>query len=296
MFPDRREVTTQSHIDELKCLYVPMKVLTEFAFNKYSQFGEDGIIEKIFQIIGPTSKLCVEFGAWDGFHLSNTANLWRQGWRAVLIEGNKRRFKQLQKNVKDFDCICIHAFVERDGRNSLESILSNHNVSEQIDLLSIDVDGNDYYIYESLKEIRPRVLICEYNPTIPAEMDLAAEYQNYFGCSVSALNKLAEQKGYVLIAITQTNCIFVLKEYESLFSGFETRLKFIKNDNYVRYLITSYSGDYVLSKGELAYGVSFPYGGNLIGEYSRVKFYCRVLRPLFAIMNSLKHFVGARLR
>ena len=273
-----------------------MNTLTDFAFNKYSQFGEDGIIKKIFEIIGSKSNLCVELGAWDGFHLSNTANLWTQGWKGVLIEGNKRRFKHLQRNVKEFDCICIHAFVERDESNSLESLLNNYGISQQIDLLCIDIDGNDYFVYESLKDIRPRVVICEYNPTIPAEIELLAEYGNYFGCSVTALKNLAEQKGYVLIAITQTNCIFVLNEYETMFLEFETRLQFIKNDNYIRYLITSYSGDYVLSKGELAYGVSFPYSGKLIGEYSTVKFSCRVLRPLFTIIILIKKFVLERFK
>lgn len=273
-----------------------MNTLTKFAFNEYSQFGEDGIIEKIFEIIGTESKLCVEFGAWDGFHLSNTANLWTNGWKGVLIEGNKKRFNSLCKKVENYNCICINAFVERNGKNSLEPLLNNHGISEQLDLLSIDIDGNDYYIYESLKEIRPRVVICEYNPTIPAHIELLAEYNNYFGCSVASLNNLAIKKGYALVAITQTNCIFVLKELEELFQEFETRLKYIKNDNYVRYLITSYSGDYVLSKGELAYGVSFPYTGKLIGDFSVVNFSCRILRPLLSLISLLKKYFREKIK
>ncbi len=273
-----------------------MKTLTDFASNAYSQFGEDGIIEKIFEIIGPQSKLCVEFGAWDGFHLSNTANLWTKGWRGILIEGNKKRFECLKNNVRNYSCVCINAYVELNGNNSLEALLKAHSISEQIDLLSIDIDGNDYYIYESLKEIRPRVVICEYNPTIPAHIELLAEYNNYFGCSVASLNNLAIKKDYALVAITQTNCIFVLKELEALFQEFETRLKYIKNDNYVRYLITSYSGDYVLSKGELAYGVSFPYKGKLIGDFSVVKFSCRILRPLLSIISLLKKIFREKIK
>ena len=161
---------------------------------------------------------------------------------------------------------------------------------------AIDIDGNDYYIFESLKDIRPRVVICEYNPTIPAEVYLLAEYGNYFGCSVMALKNMALQKGYALIAITQTNCIFVLKEFEALFSEFETRLKHIKNDNYTRYLITSYSGEYVISKGGLAYGVSFPYSDKLVGDYEVVRFHCRILRPLFLIISLLKKYVRERFK
>ena len=70
-----------------------MKRLSEHASNTYSQFGEDGIIEKIFQIIGVNSKVCIEFGAWDGFYLSNTANLWTNGWKGILIEAEQRKIR-----------------------------------------------------------------------------------------------------------------------------------------------------------------------------------------------------------
>ena len=143
-----------------------MTRLVDFSSNVYSQFGEDGVIRKIFEIIGIKSKVCVEFGAWDGFHLSNTANLWTKSWKGVLIEGNKKRFRCLVENVKAYDCICIQSFVDSKGESSLESLLVMHGITTTIDLLSIDIDGNDYYIFESLREIRPRVIICEYNPTI----------------------------------------------------------------------------------------------------------------------------------
>src|SRR5208283_2047561 len=101
-----------------------MQKLIDFASNVYSQNGEDGIVEKIFSIIGPNSKVCVEFGAWDGFHLSNSANLWsKKGWQGVLIELNADRFKELVENTKQFDCRCINARVEGAGHCTLENIL-----------------------------------------------------------------------------------------------------------------------------------------------------------------------------
>jgi len=273
-----------------------MKLLNDFGYNKYSQFGEDGIIEKIFEIIGIQSKLCVEFGAWDGFHMANTANLWTKSWKGILIEGNRSRFKRLQKNVSKYNCTCICAFVQSSGDSTLEILLEKEGITEQIDLLSIDIDGSDYYIFDSLKTIRPRVVVCEHNPTIPAEIDLVAEEGNYFGCSVSALNRVGEEKGYNLVAVTETNSFFVLKEYEELFAEYETRLEKIKNDRYVTYFITSYSGEYVLSKTDLAYGASFPYKGRLNGPHTRISFRSRLLRPVYEIIRKARDFVREQLK
>ena len=77
------------------------KLLYEFAANNYSQFGEDGIIQEIFKVIGTKSKLTVEFGAWDGFLYSNTAALWARdtSWKAVLIEGDPERYEDLVRNT-----------------------------------------------------------------------------------------------------------------------------------------------------------------------------------------------------
>jgi hypothetical protein len=274
-----------------------MRKLVDHASNAYSQFGEDGIIEQIFEIIGAKSKLCVEFGAWDGFHMANTANLWTKSWKGVLIEGNRRRYKKLVKNVSSYDCTCICAFVQSCGDSSLEALLQKAGITEQIDLLSIDIDGNDYYIFNSLKTIHPRVVICEHNPTIPAGIDLVADEGNYFGCSVSALNRVGKEKGYKLIAVTETNSFFVLQEYFELFSEYETRLEKIKNDRFVSYFITSYSGEYVLSNTDgLAYGATFPYKGKLVGRHTKIAFYCSLFRLFHQLARKLIDFVKEQIK
>lgn len=272
-----------------------MKRLTDYCANKYSQFGEDGVIDKIFELIGEKSKICVEFGAWDGFHMSNTAKLWTGGWKGVLIEGNTKRVKRLKENVAKYDCLCICAYVQSSGDLSLEPLLEVAGITEQIDLLSIDIDGNDYFIFESLKEIRPRVVVCEYNPTIPAEIDLVAEEGNYFGCSVAALNRVGESKDYKLVAVTDTNCIFVLKKYEPLFEPYETRLSEIKVDKYLTYFMTSYSGEYVLSRDPV-YGASFPFRGKLIGSYSSITFKASLFRPYYRFIRKLKEIWEAQVK
>lgn len=98
--------------------------------------------------------------------------------------------------------------------------MKNNNISKEIDLLSIDIDGDDYYIFESLETIRPRVIICEFNPTIPAHIDIYPKMGNYFGCSVAALNRIANTKGFKLVSILGVNCFLsemkILKNLQKL--------------------------------------------------------------------------------
>jgi len=245
--------------------------LSDFRKNVYSQCGEDGIIEKIFETIGTTSKLCVEFGAWDGFHLSNTAALWTKNWKGILLEANPARYQKLVENVKRYPCLAIQAKVGSDETSRIESILGNHGIHEPIDLLSMDIDGNDYYVFQSLRTLRPRVIICEYNPTIPAHIDVYPEPDNYFGCSVAALMRVAKSKGYQLAALTDVNAFFVHEDEFDKLAEFETALEQIRIDDYLTYLITSYSGEYVCisSNKRLPYGCRKPYRKQLNGRFHR---------------------------
>lgn len=237
--------------------------LSEYKENKYSQFGEDGIIEKIFEIVGTESKVCIEFGAWDGVHLSNTANLWKhKGWKAVLIESDEKKVRELKKNIKGYDCIAIHKKVGFDPTDSLETILNKNQVVDPIDFLSIDVDGDDYYIFESLETLRPRVIVCEYNPTIPAEVDLYQQKGGYLGASASAIIRIAKSKGYELVAMTEPNCFFVREDLFHLFEEYETSLEALKMTKFLRFLITDYAGRYKV--------VAHPYFTQPYGVQSRL--------------------------
>ena len=218
--------------------------LTDYKKNVYSQFGEDGIIEKIFEIIGTTSKLAIEFGASNGFSCSNSANLWTKDWKGVLIESDANLYTQCCSKVANYPCIVVHRKVGVTGKDSLESIVTALNIGSSVDLLSIDVDGDDYYIFQSINELRPRVVICEYNPSIPAHLDVYSDIGNHIGCSVAALQRIAREKGYSLIAITDSNCFFVLNEEFHKFNLYDTKLESIRIDTYIFYIITDYSGNY----------------------------------------------------
>jgi hypothetical protein len=265
-------------------------LLTDHSYNKYSQNGEDGVIETIFGAIGTVSKICIEFGAWDGFHFSNTANLWTQGWKGVLIEGDRHRFQELRANTRSYDCVCMNAYVTRDGGARLEALLEQSDIGYAVDLLSIDIDGDDYYILQSLERLRPRVIICEYNPTIPAEIDLYAEYGSDFGSSVTALTRVAGDKGYELVALTDTNCVFVVRDEAAKLSNFETRQEHIRRNSQLVYLLTSYKGDYAISR-PLPYGFNFPYRGLLYGPHQRAQAKCAVMRWWYDTIKVTKNIV-----
>jgi len=214
--------------------------LIDFKKNVYSQNGEDGIIEKVFEIIGCKSSMCVEFGAWDGIKFSNTANLWkRKSWYAILIESDLDKYKELVKNTKDYECQAYNMKVDIEGYNSIDTIVHNNAV----DLMSIDIDGEDYYIFESMKA-RPRVILCEYNPTIPTDIWYA---DKTFGCSIKALVDLAESKGYNFVGATESNGIFVLNEYFSKFKEYETDLSVVPKTN-LTHIMTAPNGSFMFSR------------------------------------------------
>ena len=190
--------------------------LNAYARNINSQHGEDGILKAIFERIGTTTKYAVEFGGWDGIYLSNIRDLIvSQGFGGLFIEGEKDRADNLMKNYEDYPNVrCEAAFVGFRGENTLDKILARNNAPETIDLLSIDIDGYDYHVWDALKNYRPRVVIVEYNPSISNDLMVINPYNEsiFMGSSAAALVELGRKKGYSLVAVTQTNLLFVVDE------------------------------------------------------------------------------------
>jgi len=189
----------------------------EHAHNINSQFGEDGVIEKIFEIIPPANRWCVEFGAWDGVYLSNTCHLVRDlGWDGVLIEGSAEKFADLTNNFADLEnAHPIHALVgfER-GTNSLDDVLATTDCPRDVDLVSIDIDGSDYHVWRSMARYRPRVVVIEFNPSVPNDVVFVQDRDMsiHQGASLAAVVELGKQKRYELVATTNCNAFFVREE------------------------------------------------------------------------------------
>lgn len=162
-------------------------------WRNYSQFGEESYLDYIFKNIGTTNKYFVDLGAWDGEHLSNTKFFALKGWRGLLVDG------------KDFPGV-YRSFITKE--NILETLQVN-KVPAEFDLLSLDIDGNDYWILdEVLGKHKPRVIISEYNAehpvneskTIAYDPSFAFDnYSDYYGYTYAAGKKLAEKHGYTII-------------------------------------------------------------------------------------------------
>ena len=137
------------------------KYLLDYRKDQFSQNGEDGVIEFILSKLPDKNGWCVEFGAWDGKYLSNTYNLIaNHKYRAVLIEGDAEKYEVLKQNMKGFTgCVCKHVYVAIDGRNKLDDILKETPLPKHFDLLSIDIDGDDYHVWNSLKNYDPSVVL-----------------------------------------------------------------------------------------------------------------------------------------
>jgi hypothetical protein len=224
-----------------------------FARNDYSLAGEDGIIEHILEVLPPVAdRWCVEFGAWDGEHLSNTAALIKyRNYSAVLIEPDPSRFKRLKIKLSQYTkVICQQGFVEFDPPDSLDERLAQTAIPHEFDLLSIDIDGNDYHVWAACKCYRPRVVVIEFNPTIADEVDYVQPRDKSVkrGCSAAALTRLGDTKGYKAVAITTNNVIFVDEAYYGLFKLSDNSVPTLRRDRHlVTHLFFGYDGTVITS-------------------------------------------------
>ena len=221
--------------------------LNEYAGDVTSQHGEDGIIEKVLDVIGNNNKWCVEFGSWDGKHLSNTFNLINnKDYSAVLIEANARKFQELLKTYEgNAKVVPINVFVGFEKENGLDSLLEATKIPADFDLLSIDIDGNDYHVWENVKRYQPKVVVIEFNPTIPNAVEFVQPRHMRLsqGSSILSTVKLATVKGYELVAVTAGNAIFVDLKYFSLFDIRDNSLGVMRTDeSSVTYIFNGYDG------------------------------------------------------
>lgn len=207
--------------------------LADYAANVYSQAGEDGVIAEIFKRIGTTNRWCVEFGAWDGQVLSNSRALLTTGWSGVLIEGDPTKAAALSRLYETRpDVVTLPSMVGWAGDQQLDRILSETQLPNDFDLLSIDIDGNDYHVWASLVQYRPRLVVIEFNPTIPNGIDFVqpADPAVSQGSSIDALVSLGRSKGYSLVAALEFNAFFVPDEIYPLLGVDDNSIDRLRTD------------------------------------------------------------------
>jgi hypothetical protein len=230
--------------------------LQTFAANVNSQNGEDGILQEILARLGrvwPLDKWCVEIGAWDGFFLSNTCKLITDGgYSAVLIEGDEVRFRTLCHNMPQPNVHKVCQFVTLEGSATLDEVLKRTPIPRDFDFLSIDIDGCDYFIFESLEQHQPKIICIEFNPTIPNEIDFiqARDFGIKQGTSARPLVALARAKGYTLVAVTLCNLIFVRNELaEAVIGAARADLETLRDDSRFRtFLFVGFDGTILSNK------------------------------------------------
>lgn len=180
--------------------------------NDTSQFGEDGLIEAVLEQIGETNRWCFEVGAADGLFFSNTKRLRDQGWYAVLIEADERQATECRK----FASSKVTVVHESIGSGSLDAILARCQCPTDPDLGVIDIDGQDYWVFEGL-QTRPRILLVEFgywNTTGRVPPKGSKEVQDQAG--LDTICDLGRRKGYCPVVHTYCNVLFVdAKVWES---------------------------------------------------------------------------------
>lgn len=186
------------------------------ARNVTSQCGEDGVLEDAFAALEIERGTCVEVGAWDGKVHSNTYNLIaNRGWSGVLIESDRVRFEALQETYRDRpDVTKLNRTVGFTSPDLMDEILAETPLPRNFDLLSLDIDGNDYHVFAAMKMFRPKVVLIEFNPSFPNDFRFvqAADARCSQGSSLLAITELAEEKGYELAGTTLCNGLYVRRE------------------------------------------------------------------------------------
>jgi hypothetical protein len=194
--------------------------LNETEFRCFSQTGEDGILLYLFSLVGTTNKKVVEICAGNGVEC-NAANLIiNQGWSGLLVDGDERNSavgKQFYAKCRDtlFRIPTLAtAWVTAENVNAL---VSDHGFSGDIDLLSLDLDGMDYWVWKALTCVRPRVVILEFNSrwgperavTLPYRADFRMDMNRHpwcHGASLSAFVRLGQERGYRLVGTNRLGC------------------------------------------------------------------------------------------
>ncbi len=197
--------------------------LLDFENTVFSQAGEDGILERIFQLVEPTRRFAIEFGAGEGIDMSNVRKLIvREGWGGLLIEGDDELAQRLRDNYLEYPAVrTLQAWVYPAN---VELLFEENGVPRDLDLLVIDIDSNDYYIWRAIRDFRPKVVMVEYNGTFapPQRMVIAfhpmtwwGEEDFHFGASIQSLYELGKRKGYELVATNSrgVNLFFVDRQY-----------------------------------------------------------------------------------
>jgi hypothetical protein len=221
-----RNAVVYSNLAVLTQRYGPAPGLASFELKVFSQNGEDGVIAEILHRIGAESKFFVEFGAGAGREANAVLLADVYNWSGLFIEASPAKFAELEYKYTAIERVTTrHSMLTAEN---IECTLRDAAVPPTFDLLSIDIDGNDYWVWRAIEKYRPRVVVCEYNGAIDPVTSLTQPYApssewdrtEFFGASLKALTELGRHKGYTLVhcELTGTNAFFVADEHAHEFA------------------------------------------------------------------------------
>jgi len=207
---------------EIQISKLSPKRLEEVEFRVYSQFGDDGIIYFLLSKIQPKSRTFIEFGVQDYSEANTRYLLESKNWSGLVLDGDLRAMADLRRQEIYWrqDLTAIGAFITRENINQL---LTHGGFEGEIGLLSIDIDGMDYWVWEAIDIVNPSLVVAEYNSLFGGKNAITVPYQPgfrrqnahwsclYWGASLAALDHLADLKGYSLVGCNSAgnNAYFV---------------------------------------------------------------------------------------
>ena len=200
--------------------YQDPRRLEPYGFRSFSQNDEDGILQEIFRRVGENTRTFVEFGVGNGLQ-NNTRLLLYRGWRGLWIEADPSSCRKIRRSfAHELATGQLQLISELVTRDNIQALIESAKLGP-LDLLSIDIDGNDYWIWEAL-ELQPRVVAIEYNAKFHPPMHWVMEYNaahewnssDYQGASLQSLADLSGRKGYRLAGccLAGVNAFFVRRD------------------------------------------------------------------------------------
>jgi hypothetical protein len=215
-----------------------IKTLEDVEWKVFSQWGDDGIIDWLVSRLGDIPETFIEFGV-ENYRESNTRFLLQfRNWKGLVFDGSKEHIKDLQKQDVSwkYDLVSASKFIDAENINNL---IREQGFEGGVGLLSIDIDGNDYWVWKAIQVIEPVLVIVEYNALLGDVYPLSIPYRNdfvrskfhysnvYYGTSINALRFLSEQKGYTFLGTNSNgvNAYFVRNDFANKIVPFISYVK-----------------------------------------------------------------------
>ncbi len=199
----------------------------EIGFSVFSQSNEDGLIQYLINHMEIPNKTFVEFGIENYLQSNTRFLLLHNNWSGLVMDGSKENIEYVKRDLIYLmhDLEAVGVFITKENINDL---ISGRGFDEEVGILSIDIDGNDYWVWEAINCIRPYIVICEFNPIFGSNTVISVPYKSdffrydahfsglYWGASLGAYVQLGKKKGYKLVCINQMghNAFFVREDIE----------------------------------------------------------------------------------